>query len=86
MQPTSELLTTTEAADIATRWRRLLSAGSAAITPAAIRQWRARGHLQPAGLDEHRRPLYRRSDIALAEAATRGRALRLAGIPQAKGA
>ncbi|WP_031104300.1 hypothetical protein [Streptomyces sp. NRRL S-146] len=70
-------LTTTEAAQLATTWRRLVSAGAAAVTSATIRSWAHRGHLAPSGLDDHRRPLYARSAVARAERATRDRALRL---------
>lgn len=80
MPPTTELLTTAQAAAVATRWRQLLSAGAAEITPATVRKWRTRGHLQPSGLDERHRPLYHPTDLARAEAATRNRALRLVGI------
>ncbi|MFG2899539.1 MerR family transcriptional regulator [Streptomyces zaomyceticus] len=76
------LYTATEAAEHATRWRRLLSAGAAAVTPAAVRQWARRGHLAPTGLDDHGRPLYAHVDVARAELATRSRALRLVGIPE----
>ncbi|MFJ8474215.1 MerR family transcriptional regulator [Kitasatospora sp. NPDC094011] len=44
------------------------------VTPEAIRQWKRRGHLAPAGLDERGRPLYRQLDVARAEAATRVKA------------
>lgn len=74
--------TTTEAAAQATAWRRLLSAGAAAVTPATVRQWRRRGHLKPSGLDERAYPLYSHADLAAAERATRGRALRLVGLPE----
>ncbi|MEV7282859.1 MerR family transcriptional regulator [Streptomyces sp. NPDC093111] len=76
------LYTTTEAAAEATRWRRLMSAGAAEVSPITIRSWVSRGHLTPAGLDDRRRPLYAHVDVARAEAATRARALRLVGIPQ----
>ncbi|MFJ4907708.1 MerR family transcriptional regulator [Streptomyces sp. NPDC093249] len=76
------LYTTTEAAEQATRWRHLLTAGSAAVTPATIRSWARRGHLVPTGLDDHDRPLYTHANLARAEAATRGRALRLVGVPE----
>ncbi|MFE6223315.1 MerR family transcriptional regulator [Streptomyces sp. NPDC057854] len=76
------LYTAAEAAEAATAWRRFLSAGAAAVTPATVRSWAARGHLAPAGLDERGRPLYDRSAIAQAEVATRSRALRLVGIPE----
>ncbi|WP_055525306.1 hypothetical protein [Streptomyces graminilatus] len=75
-----QLYTGTQAAQLATRWRRQLSADAAAVTPSAICNWRTRGHLKVSGLDEHDRPLYALADIALAEKATRGRALRLVGI------
>lgn len=70
-------LTTAEAAQLATTWRRLVSAGAAAVQPATIRQWRTRGHLAPCGLDDRGHPLYNRTDLARAELATRARALRL---------
>ncbi|MDX3748716.1 MerR family transcriptional regulator [Streptomyces sp. AK08-02] len=77
---TDGLYNGTQAAELATRWRRSISAGAAAVTPSAICKWRARGHLAPAGLDDRDRPLYALADIALAEQATRSRALRLVGI------
>ena len=76
------LYTATEAASHATRWRRLMSAGAAAVTAATVRSWASRGHLAPAGLDDSGRPLYAHADVARAEQATRARALRLVGIPQ----
>lgn len=79
----SDLLTTAQAADHATRARQLLSAGAARICPATIRSWAKRGRLERAGLDADGRPLYRLADVARAELATRGRALRLVGIPEA---
>jgi DNA-binding transcriptional MerR regulator len=75
------LYTTTQAAELATTWRRTLSAGAAQVTPATVRQWASRGHLQPAGLDDHGRPLYDLPGLAHAEHATRHRALRLTGTP-----
>ncbi|WP_086746208.1 MerR family transcriptional regulator [Streptomyces scabiei] len=74
-----DLYTGTQAAQLATRWRRTVSAGAAAVTRSAICNWAARGHLPVAGLDEHNRPLYALPDIARAEKATRSRALRLVG-------
>jgi DNA-binding transcriptional MerR regulator len=50
------------------------------VRPDTIRQWRKRGKLAPAGLDEYGHPLYRQLDVARAEASTRARAGR--GIPQ----
>ncbi|MBB4987479.1 MerR family transcriptional regulator [Streptomyces nymphaeiformis] len=76
------LYTATEAAKAATTWRRRLSAGTATVTPATVRSWVTRGHLAPAGLDHRGRPLYTSADLARAEVATRGRALRLVGIPE----
>ncbi|NUS86005.1 MAG: MerR family transcriptional regulator [Streptomyces sp.] len=72
--------TTAQAAEHATAWRRLVSAGTAAVTPATIRKWASRGHLAPCGLDDHGHPLYAHTDLARAEKKTRGRALRLVGI------
>lgn len=76
----AQLYTGTEAAQLATQWRRALTANAAAVTLSAICNWRERGHLDVAGLDEHDRPLYALEAIARAEKATRGRALRLVGI------
>ncbi|MDX2538867.1 MerR family transcriptional regulator [Streptomyces scabiei] len=75
-----DLYTGTQAAQMATQWRRTVSANAAAVTPQAICNWRARGHLKVSGLDEHDRPLYALPDLARAELATRSRALRLVGI------
>lgn len=75
-------LTATEAAEHATRARRLLSAGAAAIKVDTIYQWVSRGHLEAGGLDDDGRRLYRLADVARAEHRTRGRALRLVGIPE----
>lgn len=69
-----------QAAEIATRWRRTISATAAAVTRSAICNWVTRGHLAVAGLDEQGRPLYALDGLARAELATRGRALRLVGI------
>lgn len=75
-----EWYTAEEAAGLATRWRRLLSGDAAAVSVRTIRSWVARGHLAPAGLDEKQRQVFRLGDLARAERATRGRALRLAGL------
>lgn len=74
------LYTTGQAATLATTWRRQLSAGAAAVTSATVRKWASRGHLNHTGLDDHGHPLYAHLDLARAEKATRGRALRLVGI------
>lgn len=71
----NRLLTTREAALLATHWRALISAGKAAVSEAAIRQWRHRGHLTPHDLDTHGRALYHRSALAKAERTTRDIAL-----------
>ncbi|WP_435969323.1 MerR family transcriptional regulator [Streptomyces sp. Qhu_M48] len=76
------LYTATEAAAQATQWRRLLSAGAAAVTPITVRSWARRGHLTPAGINDRGHPLYAHVDVARAERATRSRALRLVGIPE----
>jgi hypothetical protein len=78
---TDDLFNGAQAAELATRWRRMRSSGAAAVTRSAICKWRARGHLPVAGLDDHGRPLYALADLARAEKATRPRALRLVGIP-----
>lgn len=77
---TDELYTAPAAAELATTWRRLVSAGAAAVTPATIRSWAHRGHLEAKGIDEQGHPVYARTDIARAEQVTRARALRLVGI------
>jgi hypothetical protein len=64
----NELMTTTEASR------------ATGITPGSIRTWASRGHLEPAGLDERGRPMYRLRDILRCErdrrvAALGGRAL-----------
>lgn len=68
------LLTTQEAALLATHWRALFD-GAAHVSPGAIRQWRHRGRLTPRDLDHRGRPLYHRDDLADAERATRDIAL-----------
>ncbi|MFJ8863628.1 MerR family transcriptional regulator [Streptomyces sp. NPDC102451] len=79
----TDLLTTAQAAAHADRARQALSATAAHIRPCTIRQWSSRGHLTAAGLaDDNRTRLYRLADVARAELATRGRALRLVGIPE----
>ncbi|MFM9473971.1 MerR family transcriptional regulator [Streptomyces scabiei] len=75
-----DLYNGTQAAQMATQWRRTVSANAAAVTRSAVSNWVTRGHLKPAGLDEHNRPLYALPDLARAELATRSRALRLVGI------
>ncbi|QQM44993.1 MerR family transcriptional regulator [Streptomyces liliifuscus] len=71
----AELYNGVEAAQLATQWRRLVSAGAAAVTRSAICNWRTRGHLRVAGLDERGHPLYSLPDLARAEKATREIAL-----------
>lgn len=79
----TDLLTTAQAAAHADRARQFLSAGAAHIRPTTIRDWASRGYLPRAGLTEKgHRPLYRLADVAQAEYVTRGRALRLVGIPE----
>jgi hypothetical protein len=78
----THLLTTAQAAAHADRARQFLSAGAAHIRPCTIRQWASRGRLHRAGLTEAGHPLYRLADVATAERDTRGRALRLVGIPE----
>lgn len=70
-----QLYNGTQAAQLATQWRRFVSAGAAAVTRSAICNWRTRGHLHVTGLDERGHPLYALVDIALAEKATRDIAL-----------
>ncbi|MFE6025553.1 MerR family transcriptional regulator [Streptomyces niveus] len=76
------LYTGTQAAAMATEWRRRLSADAAAVSRQAVCNWVTRGYLERSGLDERGHPLYSLANIARAELATRGRALRLAGIPE----
>lgn len=49
------------------------------VSPITIRSWKRRRILEPAGLDERGRPLYRHLDVALAERSTRDRAHRVPG-------
>lgn len=70
-----QLYNGTQAARLATEWRRRVSAGAKAVSRSAICNWRARGHLPVAGLDERERPLYALADLARAELATREVAL-----------
>jgi hypothetical protein len=70
-----QLYNGTQAAELATKWRRLVSAGAQAVSRSAICNWRTRGHLPVAGLDERGRPLYHGDDLARAERATRDIAL-----------
>ena len=55
------LVTTTEAASIA------------GVSVAAISKWKDRGLIDPSGLDERGKPLYRLADIIKAERTTRRR-------------
>lgn len=55
------LINTTDAARIA------------GVAAATIRSWKHRGLIEPSGLDDKGRPLYRLADIAKAERATRRR-------------
>lgn len=71
----AELYNGAQAAELATQWRRRVSAGAKAVSRSAICNWVARGHLPVAGLDERRRPLYALADLARAEKATRDIAL-----------
>ncbi|MFU0241681.1 MerR family transcriptional regulator [Streptomyces scabiei] len=70
-----QLYNGTQAAQLATTWRRRVSAGAKAVSRSAICNWRTRGHLKVAGLDERDRPLYALADLARAELATREVAL-----------
>lgn len=76
----AELYNGTQAAALATKWRRAITADAAAVSRSAICKWVERGHLPVAGLDENERPLYALADLARAEKATRRRALRLVGV------
>ena len=49
------------------------AAAIAGVSAATIRKWKERGLIEPAGLDENSRPLYRLADIARAERQTRQR-------------
>lgn len=70
-----QLYNGTEAARLATEWRRRVSAGAKAVSRSAICNWVTRRHLKVAGLDERGRPLYALADLARAELATREVAL-----------
>jgi DNA-binding transcriptional MerR regulator len=47
------------------------AAALAGVTEAAVRQWKRRGHLHPAGADEDGRPLFTGIAVLRAEAKTR---------------
>jgi hypothetical protein len=83
--PVADLYTGTQAAALATKWRRSISADAATVSRSAICKWVKRGHLQAAGLDEKNRPLYALADLARAEKATRARALRLISAGRTQG-
>lgn len=48
----------------------------AGVNEATVRQWKRRGHLHPAGMDEFGRPLFTGIDVLRAEAKTRRHARR----------
>ena len=52
------------------------AAAVAGVAVETIRKWKERGLIEPSGLDEKGRPLYRLLDIAKAERATRDKARR----------
>lgn len=52
------------------------AAAVAGVAVETIRKWKERGLIEPSGLDEKGRPLYRLLDIAKAERATREKARR----------
>lgn len=58
-----DLITTTEAATMC------------GVGKSTISMWVARGHLEPAGLDEHNRPVYRVGAVMVAARDTRRRAV-----------
>lgn len=83
----TDLLTGTQAAQLANTWRHIASGGRAAtVGLTAISNWTARGHLKAAGLTPQGRKLYRTADLARAERATRSHALRLLARPEPEGA
>ena len=50
------------------------------VDPSTISQWRKRGHIQPDGLDERERPLYRPETVTAAELTVRKRGLETTGV------
>jgi DNA-binding transcriptional MerR regulator len=52
------------------------AAALAGVSESAIRQWKRRGHLKPAGLDEFGRPMFTGVAVLRAEAKTRKSARR----------
>lgn len=50
------------------------------VRPVTIRQWRARGWLEPQGLDERGHPLHTREAVQAAELAVRRRGIEVSGI------
>ena len=71
---------TTSGSDPIDRLNELISSSEAArlcgVALNTITTWRTRGLIEPSGLDDRGRPLYRFIDIARAERATRDRARR----------
>ena len=56
----------------------------AGVSPATIRQWRRRGHLQVQGLDEYDRPLHTDTAVREAEAIVRANGLRTSKVDPRK--
>lgn len=67
-----------------TRGDGFLRTGEAAqlvgIDASTLSKWRKRGHIAPDGLDERRRPLYRRETVIAAELEVRKRGIETTGI------
>ncbi|PRA13343.1 hypothetical protein CQ010_01465 [Arthrobacter sp. MYb211] len=49
------------------------AAAAAGVHPQTVRQWKARGKLDPSGLDKYNRPLYKLVDVLRTEKETRYR-------------
>jgi MerR HTH family regulatory protein len=50
------------------------------VTPATIRKWKQRGHLEPVGLDERGNPLYRPGDVTAAEKSVQRNGIAASGV------
>jgi DNA-binding transcriptional MerR regulator len=50
------------------------------VDPSTISKWRKRGNIEPDGLDERKRPLYRRETVMVAELEVRQHGLDTSGI------
>lgn len=69
---------------IASHWSGMLSTAESArlagVSPATIRQWRARGWLERQGIDERGYPLHSAEAVRAAEARVRANGMEASGV------